>query len=323
MAQGFRIGSVWVRAFGVLLCCGSSAALQAAPVAPEQAAKPAEAERAGLRVQQVRAGINVISGGGGNVIAWSGSDGVTLIDSGLAMRSNELFETIARVAPGPLRFVVNTHGHADHTGGNEVAARKGATVIGHESLREYGGRDPAVPADAGEGTTAALAGRPLITTTDTLALNINGDRLDVFHVADAHTPADIVVRWAQADVVALGDIYWSGQYPFIDRDGGGSLAGLVAAIEAVLARSTSRTVVVPGHGPVSNRAELAAYRDMLVAVGRKVREAVEQGQLIDEILAAHPTAEFDARFARPGAFVAPEDFVRNVYADLTRARSTR
>ena len=135
--------------------------------------------------------------------------------------------------------------------------------------------------------------------------------------------ADLVARWAQADVVALGDLYWNGQYPFIDRDNGGSLAGLVAAVEAILARSTARTVMVPGHGPVSNRVELAAYRDMLVAVGRKVREAVEQGQQIDEILAARPTAEFDARFARPGAFVAPEDFVRNVYADLTRARSTR
>jgi glyoxylase-like metal-dependent hydrolase (beta-lactamase superfamily II) len=163
----------------------------------------------------------------------------------------------------------------------------------------------------------------VITTTDTLALHLNGDRLDVFHVADAHTSADLVVRWAQADVVALGDLYWNGQYPFIDRERGGSLAGLVAAVEAILARSTARTIIVPGHGPVSNRAELAAYRDMLVAVGRKVREAIEQGQLIDDILAAHPTAEFDARFAPPGAFVAPEDFVRNVYADLTRARSTR
>ena len=169
----------------------------------------------------------------------------------------------------------------------------------------------------------AVAARPVITTTDTLALHLNGDRLDLIHVADAHTSADIVVRWNDADVVALGDIYWNGQYPYIDVESGGSLAGTVAAIEAALARSTARTVVVPGHGPVSNRAELAAYRDMLVAVGRKVREAVEQGEGIEDILAAKPTAEFDARFGRPGVLVAPAEFVRSVYRDLAPKRPGR
>jgi glyoxylase-like metal-dependent hydrolase (beta-lactamase superfamily II) len=163
----------------------------------------------------------------------------------------------------------------------------------------------------------------VITLTESLALHLNGDRLDAVHVADAHTAADIVMRWNDADVVALGDIYWSGQYPYIDVESGGSLAGMVAAVEGALARSNSRTVVVPGHGPVSNRAELAAYRDMLVAVGRKVREAVESGMGIEEVLTAKPTAEFDARYGRPGAIVAPEEFVRSVYRDLAPKRPGR
>jgi glyoxylase-like metal-dependent hydrolase (beta-lactamase superfamily II) len=145
----------------------------------------------------------------------------------------------------------------------------------------------------------------------------------VIHVADAHTAGDLVMRWNEADVIALGDIYWNGQYPFIDVDSGGSLAGMVAAVEAVLARANARTVIIPGHGPVSNRAELAGYRDMLVSVGRKVRQAVEQGMVIDDILATKPTAEFDARFGRPGAWVTPDEFVRSVYRDLAPKRPGR
>jgi glyoxylase-like metal-dependent hydrolase (beta-lactamase superfamily II) len=285
---------------GVLLYC-SSPALVVAAATDEPAPATAEADREGLRVEQVRPDISVISGAGGNVVVWSGSDGVVMIDSGLAAKSAELFDAAARIAPGPLRFVVNTHGHADHTGGNDAAIRKGAIVIGHESLPEH----------------------PVITTTNSLALNLNGERLDVFHVADAHTSTDLVARWTEADVVVLGGIFWNGQYPLIDRAAGGSLAGLVAAVEAILARSTARTVIVPGHGPVANRSDLAEYRDMLVSVGRQVRIGVEQGQQLDEILASHPTAEFDARFARAGASVTPEDFVRNVYADLASGRSNR
>jgi glyoxylase-like metal-dependent hydrolase (beta-lactamase superfamily II) len=276
-----------------------------------------------LRVQNVRTGLNVITGAGGNVVVWSGTDGVVLVDTGLAASSAALVEAIARISAAPVRFVINTHGHADHAGGNEAFARKGAVIVGHESLREHGGRDPAVPAGNAEASTVAPAARPVLTTMEALALHLNGDRLDAVHVADAHTSADIVARWSDADVVALGDIYWNGQFPYIDVESGGSLAGTVAAIEAALSRSNARTVVIPGHGPVSNRAELAAYRDMLVAVGRKVREAVEQGMGIEDILATKPTAEFDARFGRPGALIAPEEFVRSVYRDLAPKRPGR
>ena len=286
--------------------------------ASAQPASDVPASAAPLQVQPLRPGLNVVLGAGGNVVVWSGPDGVVLVDSGLASRAADLFETVARIAPGDLKFLVNTHGHVDHTGGNAVAAQRGAVLIGHESLRDWAGSDAAVLSSDAD-TDEMLAGaRPVVTTTDRLALHLNGDRLDVLHVAAAHTAFDLVTRWDQADVVALGDLYWSDQYPYVDAAAGGSLAGTVAAVEAALVRANARTLFVPGHGPVSNRADLAAYRDMLVAVGRKVREAVEQGAGLEQVLATHPSAEFDARYARPGASVSPEQFVRNVYADLTR-----
>jgi len=313
------------RFFRVTVMVAAGLCMPALPLLAQQAAPAKVVEPiAELRVHAVRPGLNVISGAGCNVVAWSGTDGVVLIDSGLAASSAALVDTVTRTAPGQVRFVLNTHGHADHAGGNEAFARKGAVLIGHESLREYGGRDPAVPATGnGDNSNVTPDARPVITLTESLALHLNGDRLDAVHVADAHTASDIVMRWNDADVVALGDIYWSGQYPYIDVESGGSLAGMVAAVEAALARSNSRTVVIPGHGPVSNRAELAAYRDMLVAVGRKVREAIESGMGIEEILTAKPTAEFDARYGRPGAIVAPEEFVRSVYRDLAPKRPGR
>ncbi|HEX6571943.1 MAG TPA: MBL fold metallo-hydrolase [Steroidobacteraceae bacterium] len=299
MRDGFIRTTMLARVLAVLLgsACGGALAQPAAP--------------APLQVQQVRPELSVVSGAGGNVVVWSGPDGTVLVDTGLANRAAELLETVARIAPGELRFVIVTHGHLDHTGGNEAAAGRGAVLVGHERLRERSG---------GERVSAAAAALPVVTTTDRVAFHLNGDRLDVMPVASAHTGADLAVRWANANVIALGDVYWTNQYPFVDVAAGGSLAGLVAAVEAALARSNATTVIVPGHGAVSNRAQLAAYRDMLVAVGRKVRAAVENGEGLEQVQARHPTAEFDAQFSRPGVGVSPDDFVRNVYEDFTRRR---
>ena len=271
-----------------------------------------------IEAQALRGGLHVLKGAGANVVAWTGSDGLLVVDTGDVASAPQLFEALAKVSPGPVRLVVNTHWHPDHVGGNAALRRAGAEIIAHDDTRArmtsrqlmspYEVEVPAAPRDA----------LPIVTFDDTLSLHLNGTRVLLVHVPAAHTDGDLVVWWESANVVHLGDAYYAGEYPAIDVANGGSLAGTVAAIETTLSRTDARTVIVPGHGPVSNRGELMAYRDMLVAVGKRVRELVEQGNSLDEVLAARPTEAFDERYGQAG--IGAERFVRLLYADLTARR---
>jgi glyoxylase-like metal-dependent hydrolase (beta-lactamase superfamily II) len=271
-----------------------------------------------IEAQALRGGLHVLKGAGANVVAWTGSDGLLVVDTGNVASAPQLFEALAKVSPGPVRLVVNTHWHPDHVGGNAALRRAGAEIIAHDDTRArmtsrqlmspYEVEVPAAPRDA----------LPIVTFDDTLSLHLNGTRVLLVHVPAAHTDGDLVVWWESANVVHLGDAYYAGEYPAIDVANGGSLAGTVAAIETTLSRTDARTVIVPGHGPVSNRGELMAYRDMLVAVGKRVRELVEQGNSLDEVLAARPTEAFDERYGQAG--IGAERFVRLLYADLTARR---
>lgn len=295
-----------------------TAQAQPAPTAPAPAvAAPAATTatpKSEFRVQQVRPGLAVLLSTGGNIAVWSGPDGIVLVDDGLAAHTPQLIETVAHISRAPIRFVINTHWHPDHTGGNEALAKTGATLIAHESVRErlsamqvveeYDIKVPASPAIA----------LPVITFADALNVHLNGDQLAVVHLVDAHSDGDVIVRWQDSNAVHMGDLFYNGGYPYIDTPHGGSLAGVVAALEGTLARSDTKTVVIPGHGPVATRAELAAYRDMLVVIGRRVREAVEAGQTVEQVLATHPTAEFDERSGKSG--MSPERFIRMLYRDM-------
>ena len=282
--------------------------------APSQAADA----KAPIKVQQVRPGLHVLSGQGGNVAAWTGPDGIVLVDDSVSQAAPQLVEAVEKIAPGSIRFVVITHWHPDHTGGNEAMGKAGAVLIAQDSARSRMSEAQFVEAYDLKVPPAPKAALPIVTFADSLSLHLNGDDLEAIHVGNAHTDGDTIVWWDKANAVHLGDLFYAGGYPFIDLGSGGSLAGVVAAIEQVLARADAKTVVIPGHGPVSNRAELAAYRDMLVAVGRRVRQLVEDGTSEEQILASHPTAEFDERYGK-GA-VDPDRFVRILYADFSGRR---
>lgn len=271
-----------------------------------------------IEIQRLRPGLHLLTGAGCNVVAWTGPDGGVLVDSGKAEAAPQLLASLDQIAPHGVRFVVNTHWHPDHTGGNELLGQSGALAVSQESVRLRMLEPQDLLEYAIEVPAAAAGALPAVTFDDRLVLNLNGDRLELLHAPAAHTDGDGIAWWTGANVVHLGDVYYAAGYPYIDAGSGGSLAGLVAALEAVLSRADAATLIVPGHGPVSTRAELADYRDMLVSVGRRVRELSEQGLNLEEVLAAKPTAAFDARYGAGG--VSSERFVRLLFEDLSGRR---
>ena len=305
----------------VLAAAGALAAVavSAQTTEPQQEPRPAE-DSVQITSQRLRPGLHVLMGGrNGNIGVWSGADGIIVIDDSLAPLAPKVVEAIGRIAAGRIRFVINTHWHPDHTGGNELIGKSGAIIFAHENVRTRLSEEQFIELVNMRVPPAPAAALPVVTFDDSITFHLNGDRLDVVHVSDAHTDGDAVLWWKAANVVHTGDVYLNGTYPFIDLDSGGTLAGLVAATEAILARVDDATIVIPGHGPVSTRREVSEYRDMLVTVGRRIREGVESGRNLDEVLASRPTAEFDARYGQ--GFMSPSRLVGILYRDLTRPKS--
>ncbi len=271
--------------------------LAAGAALAQQSALPVDTN-AVITAQQLRPGLSVLMGGGGNIGVWHGPDGIVVVDDSYAPLAPKIVAAIGRIAEGPVRFVINTHWHPDHTGGNEVLGKSGGIIVAHDNVRTRLREEQLIELMNLRLPAAPPGALPVVTFDDSVTFHLNGDRLDVVHVIDAHTDGDAVLWWRGANVVHTGDVYFNGSYPFVDLGSGGSLAGLVTALEAILARANEATVIIPGHGPVSNRRELAEYRDMLVTIGRRIREGIEAGRSLDEVMASRPTAEFDARYGQ-------------------------
>ncbi len=253
----------------------------------------------------VAPGLHMLTGQGGNLAVVTGPDGVLLVDDQFAPLSDKIRAAIAALDPGPVRFVVNTHWHGDHTGGNENFGKADAVIVAHDEVRarmsteQQGLRGPTPPSPPD-----AL---PVITFTDAVRFHLNGLRVDVQHVAAAHTDGDSILWFEGRDAVHMGDVFFNGIYPFIDVASGGTLEGMIAAVDAVLARTTETTKIIPGHGPLTDAAGLTSYRDMLVLVRDRLRAGIEAGRSDEEILASKPTADLDATWG--GGFLKPEQFV--------------
>jgi len=281
-------------------------------------AVPAAAQRDWSQVEitseKVADGIYMLKGAGGNIGVSVGDDGVFLVDDQLAPLTDKIVEAIRRLSGQRVRFVFNTHWHGDHTGGNEKLGAAGALIVAQDNVRtrmsvkqfsELMGDRDAAPEGA----------LPIVTFSEAVTFHLNGGEVHAFHVPHAHTDGDAIVHFRDANVIHAGDTVFGLMYPLIDADRGGSVDGMIAACDRMLELADDETKIIPGHGDLTDRAGLEAYRGMLVTVRNRVEKQMEHGKSLDEIVAAKVTKDLDAQWQK---FVEADRFVKMVYVGLAK-----
>jgi glyoxylase-like metal-dependent hydrolase (beta-lactamase superfamily II) len=265
-----------------------------------------------IATHKLRNNISVLEGSGGNIAVLTGSDGKVLIDAGIGVSRPQMSKALDDLGADPVTQLVNTHWHFDHADGNEWLHAAGAKIIAQANTRKHLSEVQRVEDWDYNFLPLSSGGIPIEVFANEHNLRLNGSSIGLKYYGPAHTDCDISVTFAEANVVHVGDTFWNGIYPFIDYSTGGSIDGMISASNANLAATTNETIIIPGHGqPVSNKAELQEFRDMLVAIRDNVAKLKTQGRSRDETVAAKPTAAFDAQW---GQFVIdPGFFTRLVY----------
>jgi cyclase len=261
---------------------------------------------------QLAPGIYMLMGRGGNVGLTVGADGAAIIDNQFDDMAPKIRAAVALVTDKPVKFVINTHLHGDHTGGNDAFGRAGAVIIAQENVRKRLGTPAVNPANSQSIAPRAREALPVVTFADSATLHFNDDALEFKHLPNAHTETDIFIRFRKANIVHMGDMF-TGGFPFIDGNTGGTLDGLIKAHEAVLATIDDETKVIRGHGPLGNKAELQAYHDMLVVVRDRIAKLVRAGKSQDDVVTARPTKEFEEKYG--GANFNAAQWIGRAYVD--------
>jgi cyclase len=274
-----------------------------------------------IKSAPLRDGLYLLTGAGGNMVASAGADGTFLVDDQYAPLNEKISAELAKLGRMPLRFVINTHWHGDHTGGNEAFGKSGAVIVAHANVRKRMSSEQFIAAFERKVPASPAAALPVVTFTESAALHLNGDDVDIVHVADAHTDGDALVKFRRGNVLHMGDTWFNGQYPFVDLSSGGTIDGYIGALDRGLAMSDADTKIVPGHGPLGDRAGLRGYRDLLQAARDRIAKLKAAGKSKEATIAAKPTAEWDAAYGN--GFIKPDRFVGFVYDSLPQAKPKR
>ena len=263
-----------------------------------------------IKAEKLADGVAVLFGAGGNIGVSYGPDGTVLIDDQYAPLTGKIQAAVKDLGAEPVKYLINTHWHGDHSGGNENLGRAGALIMAHDHVRERlaRGTDKIPP--------AAPEALPVITYHDGIKLHLNGDEVRVRHVKHAHTDGDSIVFWKKANILHMGDLFFHKvTLPFIDLNSGGNARGILAGAEQALTMVDDETKIIPGHGPVATRADLIAYRDMMKTVIAAVEKAQGEGKSLAAVQAMKPAAQWDVN---PDAFIKGDAFVEAVYKSLQK-----
>lgn len=268
-----------------------------------------------VKAENLAPGVSVLFGAGGNIGVSHGEDGTVLIDDQYAPLTPKIQAAVAGLGASPVKFLVNTHWHGDHSGGNENFGKAGAVIMAHDNVRVRMASDQKTP--FGEVKASPKVALPVITYAEGLKLHLNGEEVRVISVPPAHTDGDSIVHWTKSNVIHMGDLFFHKMsFPFVDRSSGGDVRGVIAAADKVLAMANDNSKIIPGHGAVASKADLKAYRDMLVAIVGTVEAAVKAGKTVEEVKAMKPADGFGVN---PNGFITADRFIEMVYGTLMSA----
>jgi glyoxylase-like metal-dependent hydrolase (beta-lactamase superfamily II) len=285
--------------------------------APAAAPAPPDFSKVEIKTTKITNNFYTLDGQGGTIGVLVGPDGVLMVDDQFAPLSPKIVAAVKQISNTPIRFLVNTHVHPDHTGGNENFGKMGVVIFARDELRDRLAH-PVPAANGTPGVPAPPAALPVVTYEGRVKFHLDGEEAELIPIPRAHTDGDTMIFFHNADVIMTGDFFRSVGYPNIDRANGGSLNGMLAGLGMTIGMMGPNTKAIPGHGPVTDRAGITAHRDMILAIRDKVAQLVQQGKTAQEVLAAHPTAEYDARV--PMAKETADRFVGQLYAELSPAK---